>query len=100
MYVCVCVCVCVCFRVTHFVRSTYQKYIPLLHTQRERERERERDARTHTQTHTHTHRQLSCARIDSEEGRNYLAGMAAAANYAWVNRSSMTFLVRQAFAKV
>lgn len=25
--------------------------------------------------------------------------MAAAANYAWVNRSSMTFLVRQAFAK-
>ena len=26
--------------------------------------------------------------------------MAAAANYAWVNRSSMTFLCRQAFAKV
>jgi RNA-splicing ligase RtcB len=25
--------------------------------------------------------------------------MAAAANYAWVNRSSMTFLIRQAFAK-
>jgi hypothetical protein len=25
--------------------------------------------------------------------------MAAAANFAWVNRSSMTFLVRQAFAK-
>ena len=25
--------------------------------------------------------------------------MAAAANYAWVNRSSMTFLARQAFAK-
>lgn len=25
--------------------------------------------------------------------------MAAAANYAWVNRQSMTFLVRQAFAK-
>ena len=24
----------------------------------------------------------------------------AAANYAWVNRSSMTFLVRQAFSKV
>ena len=30
-----------------------------------------------------------------QEGRDYLAGMAAAANYAWVNRSSMTFLVRQ-----
>ena len=26
--------------------------------------------------------------------------MSAAANYAWVNRSSMTFLTRQAFAKV
>ena len=32
--------------------------------------------------------------------RDYLGAMAAAANYAWVNRSSMTFLVRQAFAKV
>ncbi|EZG55686.1 tRNA-splicing ligase RtcB-like protein [Gregarina niphandrodes] len=44
--------------------------------------------------------QLACARIDSPEGRSYLAAMSAAANYAWVNRSSMTFLVRQAFAKV
>ena len=26
--------------------------------------------------------------------------MAAAANFAWVNRSSMTFLARQAFAKM
>jgi RNA-splicing ligase RtcB len=33
------------------------------------------------------------------EGIDYLTGMAAAANYAWVNRSSMTFLARQAFAK-
>jgi len=40
-------------------------------------------------------RQLACARIDSEEGKDYLKGMAAAANYAWVNRSSMTFLCRQ-----
>jgi tRNA-splicing ligase RtcB (3'-phosphate/5'-hydroxy nucleic acid ligase) len=45
-------------------------------------------------------RQLACARISSEEGQNYLAAMAAAANYAWVNRQSMTFLVRQSFAKV
>ena len=45
-------------------------------------------------------RQLACARIQSEEGHNYLGAMAAAANYAWVNRSSMTFLTRQAFAKV
>lgn len=44
-------------------------------------------------------RQLACARIHSQEGRDYLAAMAAAANYAWVNRSSMTFLTRQAFAK-
>ena len=44
-------------------------------------------------------RQLACARIDSPEGQDYLAAMAAAANYAWVNRSSMTFLCRQAFAK-
>lgn len=44
-------------------------------------------------------RQLACARIQSQEGKNYLSAMAAAANYAWVNRSSMTFLTRQAFAK-
>lgn len=45
-------------------------------------------------------RQLACARIKSQEGSDYLAAMAAAANFAWVNRSSMTFLARQAFAKV
>jgi len=44
-------------------------------------------------------RQLACARIKSEEGQEYLKAMAAAANYAFVNRSSMTFLCRQAFAK-
>ena len=40
-------------------------------------------------------RQLACARINSQEGQDYLAAMSCAANYAWVNRSSMTFLVRQ-----
>ena len=40
-------------------------------------------------------RQLACARITSKEGENYLKAMSAAANYAWVNRSSMTFLTRQ-----
>lgn len=45
-------------------------------------------------------RQLACARINSKEGQDYLKSMAAAANYAWVNRSSMTFLTRQAFGKV
>jgi tRNA-splicing ligase RtcB len=45
-------------------------------------------------------RQLSCARIHSREGQNYLAAMSAAANYAWVNRSCITYLVRRAFEKV
>ncbi|VDK51728.1 unnamed protein product [Anisakis simplex] len=45
-------------------------------------------------------RQLACARINSVEGQDYLKGMAAAANFAWVNRSCMTFCARQAFAKV
>ena len=45
-------------------------------------------------------RQLACARINSAEGKSYLSAMSCAANYAWVNRSSMTFLVRQAFAKM
>lgn len=40
-------------------------------------------------------RQLACARIKSQEGQDYLKSMAAAANFAWVNRSSMTFLSRQ-----
>merc|ERR1711881_330481 len=45
-------------------------------------------------------KQLACARINSVEGQNYLKAMGCAANFAWVNRSTMTFLVRQAFAKV
>ena len=45
-------------------------------------------------------RQLACARINSTEGQDYLSAMSCAANYAWVNRSSMTFLCRQAFAKM
>jgi tRNA-splicing ligase RtcB len=45
-------------------------------------------------------RQLACAKIKSAEGQQYLKAMAAAANYAWVNRQSMTFLVRQAFARI
>ena len=40
-------------------------------------------------------RQLACAHINSPEGQDYLKGMSAAANYAWVNRTSMTFLSRQ-----
>ncbi|KAK6166374.1 hypothetical protein SNE40_023086 [Patella caerulea] len=45
-------------------------------------------------------RQLACAQISSTEGQDYLKGMASAANYAWVNRTSMTFLTRQAIAKM
>lgn len=45
-------------------------------------------------------RQLACARINSKEGQDYLKAMACASNFAWVNRSSMTFLTRQAFAKI
>lgn len=44
-------------------------------------------------------RQLACARIHSKEGQDYLNSMSSAANFAWVNRSSMTFLTRQAFQK-
>lgn len=44
-------------------------------------------------------RQLACARIHSQEGQDYLAAMACAANFAWVNRQAMTYLTRQAFAK-
>jgi tRNA-splicing ligase RtcB len=44
-------------------------------------------------------RQLACARIKSQEGQDYLKAMAAAANFAWVNRSSMTFLTRQVVMK-
>ena len=45
-------------------------------------------------------RQLACARIQSKEGQDYLAAMAAAANFAWVNRSSMTFLARQVHTRI
>jgi tRNA-splicing ligase RtcB len=43
-------------------------------------------------------RQLSCARIGSREGKEYLAGMASAANFAWVNRSCITTLTRKVFS--
>ncbi|HUF27011.1 MAG TPA: RtcB family protein [Gemmatimonadaceae bacterium] len=40
-------------------------------------------------------RQLSCAPASSPEGRDYLAAMAAAANFAWSNRQLITHRVRQ-----
>jgi len=45
-------------------------------------------------------RQLSCAMIQSEEGRRYYAAMACAANYAWANRQIMMHGVRQIFEQV
>jgi tRNA-splicing ligase RtcB (3'-phosphate/5'-hydroxy nucleic acid ligase) len=45
-------------------------------------------------------RQLSCAPISSDEGRRYLAAMAAAANFAWANRQAIAARVREAIARV
>jgi tRNA-splicing ligase RtcB len=42
-------------------------------------------------------RQLACAPVASPEGRQYLAAMACAANYAWVNRQVMMALAQRAF---
>jgi tRNA-splicing ligase RtcB len=42
-------------------------------------------------------RQLACAPVTSPEGQRYLAAMACAANYAWVNRQVMMSLAEQAF---
>ncbi len=45
-------------------------------------------------------RQLSCAPIASDDGRRYLGAMAAAANFAWANRQTITAGVRRGFAAV
>jgi len=45
-------------------------------------------------------RELVAAPIDSREGRDYLAAMAAAANYAFANRQVLTTMVRHSFEKV
>jgi tRNA-splicing ligase RtcB len=45
-------------------------------------------------------RQLASARIKSKEGQDYLVAMSCAANYAWANRSCITYLARRAFSKV
>lgn len=42
-------------------------------------------------------RQLACAPLDSEEGRQYLGAMSCAANYAWANRQVMMALAERAF---
>jgi tRNA-splicing ligase RtcB len=45
-------------------------------------------------------RQLACAPISSAEGRDYLAAMAAAANFAWANRAAIADAVRTSIASV
>lgn len=45
-------------------------------------------------------RELIYAPIMSEEGQDYYGAMAAAANYAWVNRQLLTYLTREVFRKV
>jgi tRNA-splicing ligase RtcB len=42
-------------------------------------------------------RQLVCAPVDSPEGRDYLAAMACAANFALANREALTEWVREIF---
>lgn len=45
-------------------------------------------------------RELACTYIESPEGKDYLASMNAAANYAWANRQCITHGVRKAFWKI
>jgi tRNA-splicing ligase RtcB len=45
-------------------------------------------------------RQLACVPIQSPEGRDYLAAMAASANFAWANRQAITHFVRGGFRRI
>ncbi|MFC2021389.1 RtcB family protein [Chloroflexota bacterium] len=45
-------------------------------------------------------RQLACAPVQSPEGKDYLAAMAGAANYAWTNRQCIAHWTRESFMKV
>ncbi len=42
-------------------------------------------------------RQLACAPIDSQEGKDYLSAMQAAANFAWNNRQVIMHLAKKSF---
>jgi len=77
--------VCARLRLTHLIIHTHT------HTHRY--------THTHTYTHTHIHTPTNTYTHLLTSTQDYLAGMAAAANFAWVNRQSMTFLTRQCFAK-
>ena len=45
-------------------------------------------------------RQLACAPITSPEGRDYLASLACAANFAWANRQCIAHWTRESFEEV
>ncbi len=45
-------------------------------------------------------RQLACARLKSDQGRRYFAGMACAANYAWANRQILMQWTEETLLKV
>ncbi len=45
-------------------------------------------------------KQLACAPISSDIGKEYLGAMAAAANFAWANRQIIMHWVRESFEKV
>jgi tRNA-splicing ligase RtcB (3'-phosphate/5'-hydroxy nucleic acid ligase) len=45
-------------------------------------------------------RQLACAPVNSSEGQHYIAGMRAAANFAWCNRQLLMWQAREVFAEV
>ncbi len=44
-------------------------------------------------------RELACAPIESQLGKDYIGAMYAAANFAFVNRQLITYQVRKSFAK-
>ncbi len=44
-------------------------------------------------------RQLACAPVGSNEGKEYFGGMSAAANFAWANRQIITHWIRECFEK-
>lgn len=45
-------------------------------------------------------RQLACVPLHSPEAKDYLAAMAAAANFAWANRQAITHFTRGAFRRI
>jgi tRNA-splicing ligase RtcB len=45
-------------------------------------------------------RQLACAPLSSDEGKDYFGAMCAAANFAWSNRQVLTHRIRETFQRV